>query len=206
MSLFSFGMPLDIKFVLQDIDDRQTVHVKLVQSRKMKALPFLNGETVKGAVSYNIRHAAFVFQNVEKMYESYSDINVKLRYFVRVTVSRRMADVVREKDLGVYFHRQLPKSNSVIKMDVGIKDCLHIEFEYSKSEYHLKDVIVGSTYFLLVRLKIWHMELSIIGRETAGVPPNLYDESETLVRFEIMDGPPNRGETIPIRHSWAVST
>ncbi|KAK5705955.1 Vacuolar protein sorting-associated protein 26 [Elasticomyces elasticus] len=148
MSLFSFGMPLDIRFVLQDIDDRQTVHVKLVQNRKMKALPFLNGETV----SYNIRHAAFVFKNVEKMYESYSDINAKLRYFVRVTVSRRIADVVREKDLGVYFHRQLPRSNSVIKMDAGIKYCLHIEFEYSKSEYHLKDVIVGSTYFLLVRL------------------------------------------------------
>ncbi|KAK3618077.1 Vacuolar protein sorting-associated protein 26 [Elasticomyces elasticus] len=71
-----------------------------------------------------------------EVYESYHDINVKLRYFVDVTVSRRMADVVREKDLGVYSHRQPPESNSVIKMDVGIEDCLHIEFEYSKSEYH----------------------------------------------------------------------
>lgn len=170
----------------------------------------------------------FNFKNVEKQYESYNGINVKLRYFVRVTVSRRMADVIREKDIWVYSYRIPPEMNSSIKMDVGIEDCLHIEFEYSKSKYHLKDVIVGRIYFLLVRLKIKHMELSIIRRETTGVAPNQYNESETLVRFEvslsllralpisggldvicdadmsilgeqIMDGSPSRGETIPIR-------
>lgn len=158
----------------------------------------------------------FNFKNVEKQYESYNGINVKLRYFVRATVSRRVTDVVREKDLWVYSYRIPPETNSSIKMDVGIEDCLHIEFEYSKSKYHLKDVIVGRIYFLLVRLKIKHMELSIIRRETTGAAPNQYNESETLVRFEIMDGSPSRGvltrtcenyltannilgETIPIR-------
>ena len=154
----------------------------------------------------------FNFKNVEKQYESYNGINVKLRYFVRVTVSRRMADVIREKDIWVYSYRIPPETNSSIKMDVGIEDCLHIEFEYSKSKYHLKDVIVGRIYFLLVRLKIKHMELSIIRRETTGVAPNQYNESETLVRFEvwsctfsaflsdllivvqIMDGSPSRGK------------
>ena len=127
----------------------------------------------------------FNFKNVEKQYESYNGINVKLRYFVRVTCSRRMADVIREKDIWVYSYRIPPEINSSIKMDVGIEDCLHIEFEYSKSKYHLKDVIVGRIYFLLVRLKIKHMELSIIRRETTGVAPNQYNESETLVRFEV---------------------
>jgi vacuolar protein sorting-associated protein 26 len=127
----------------------------------------------------------FNFKNVEKQYESYNGINVKLRYFVRVTVSRRMADVIREKDIWVYSYRIPPETNSSIKMDVGIEDCLHIEFEYSKSKYHLKDVIVGRIYFLLVRLKIKHMELSIIRRETTGAAPNQYNESETLVRFEV---------------------
>ena len=36
-----------------------------------------------------------------------------------------------------------------------------------------------------VRLKIKHMELSIIRRETTGAAPNQYNESETLVRFEV---------------------
>lgn len=61
--------------------------------------------------------------------------------------------------------------------------------------YHLKDVIVGKIYFLLVRIKIKHMELSIIRRETTGSPPNQYNESETITKFEIMDGAPVRGET-----------
>ncbi|KAK7203135.1 vacuolar protein sorting-associated protein 26-domain-containing protein [Myxozyma melibiosi] len=141
----------------------------------------------------------FEFRNVEKQFESYNGVNVRLRYFIRVTVGRRMADVIREKDLWVYSFNIPPDTVSSIKMDVGIEDCLHIEFEYSKSRYHLKDVIVGRIYFLLVRLKIKHMELSIVRRETTGTPPNQYNESETLVRFEIMDGAPVRGETIPIR-------
>ena len=141
----------------------------------------------------------FEFKNVEKQYESYHGINVRLRYFVRVTVSRRMPDVVREKDIWVYSYKMPPEQNAPIKMDVGIEDCLHIEFEYSKAKYHLKDVIVGKIYFLLVRLKIKHMELSIIRRETTGSAPNQYNESETITKFEIMDGAPVRGETIPIR-------
>ncbi|KAH9168045.1 hypothetical protein EDB89DRAFT_1993936 [Lactarius sanguifluus] len=32
------------------------------------------------------------------------------------------------------------------------------------------------------------MELSIIRRETTGSPPNQYNESETITKFEIMDG------------------
>ena len=36
------------------------------------------------------------------------------------------------------------------------------------NRYHLKDVIVGKIYFLLVRIKIKHMEIQIIKRETTG--------------------------------------
>ena len=111
----------------------------------------------------------FDFKNVEKLYESYNGINVKLRYFVRVTISRRLASaIVKEKELWVHSFRMPPDMNNAIKMEVGIEDCLHIEFEYSKSKYHLKDVIVGKIYFLLVRIKVKHMELSIIRRETTG--------------------------------------
>jgi len=141
----------------------------------------------------------FNFKNVEKQFESYQGINVKLRYFIRVSISRRMAAENKERDIWVHSFRMPPDSNNSIKMEVGIEDCLHIEFEYNKSKYHLKDVIVGKIYFLLVRIKIKHMELSIIRRETTGAPPNQYNESETITKFEIMDGAPVRGETIPIR-------
>ena len=54
-------------------------------------------------------------------------------------------------------------------------------------------------YFLLVRIKIKHMELNIIRREQAGSGQQQNNESETLVKYELMDGAPVRGECIPIR-------
>ena len=60
--------------------------------------------------------------------------------------------------------------------------------------YHMKDVVVGKIYFLLVRIKIKHMELEIRRRETTGSGPNTYNESETLAKYEVMDGAPVRGE------------
>ena len=55
-------------------------------------------------------------------------------------------------------------------------------------------MIVGRIYFLLVRIKIKHMELSIIRRETTGAVPNQYNESETIAKHEIMDGAPVKGK------------
>nr|XP_054757004.1 vacuolar protein sorting-associated protein 26B-like [Lytechinus pictus] len=135
----------------------------------------------------------FEFLNVEKPYESYTGANVRLRYFLRVTITKRLTDTVREMDLVVHTLSHYPEVNSSIKMEVGIEDCLHIEFEYNKSKYHLKDVIVGKIYFLLVRIKIKHMELAIIKRETTGSGPNTFNENETIAKYEIMDGAPVRG-------------
>ena len=61
----------------------------------------------------------------------------------------------------------------------------------------------GKINFLLVRIKIKHMELAIIRRETAGGGQNTYNESENITKFELMDGAPVKGECIPIRLSLA---
>lgn len=141
----------------------------------------------------------FEFANVEKPYEVYTGSNVRLRYFLRATIVRRLTDIVKEVDIAVHTLCSYPDVLNSIKMEVGIEDCLHIEFEYNKSKYHLKDVIVGKIYFLLVRIKIKHMEISIIKRETTGSGPNIFTENETVAKYEIMDGAPVRGESIPIR-------
>ena len=56
------------------------------------------------------------------------------RYFLRVTVVKRLSDLVREQDIIVHTLSQYPELNNSIKMEVGIEDCLHIEFEYNKSK------------------------------------------------------------------------
>lgn len=124
---------------------------------------------------------------------------MRLRYFLRVTIVRRLTDIVKELDIAVHTLSSYPEMNSSIKMEVGIEDCLHIEFEYNKSKYHLKDVIVGKIYFLLVRIKIKHMEIAIIKKETTGSGPGMSNENENIAKYEIMDGAPVRGESIPIR-------
>lgn len=43
------------------------------------------------------------------------------------------------------------------------------------------------------------MELNIIRKETVGTGQSSVTESETLTKFEVMDGAPVRGENIPIR-------
>jgi len=141
----------------------------------------------------------FEFNQVEKPYETYAGVNVRLRYFLKVTMERRLTNLTKELDLAVHTLATYPEMNNPIKMEVGIEECLHIEFEYNKSKYHLKDVIVGKIYFLLVRIKIKHMEIAIIKRETCGTGPNTYQESENIAKYEIMDGAPVRGESIPIR-------
>jgi len=142
----------------------------------------------------------FEFTAVEKQYESYEGINVRLRYFLRVSVNRNYSGkLVHEETFRVQVVNEAPENNPPIKMEVGIEDCLHIEFEYNKSRYHLRDVVHGKIFFLLVRIKIKNMEVAIIRRESTGSGPNAFNESETVAKFEIMDGAPVRGESIPIR-------
>lgn len=40
--------------------------------------------------------------------------------------------------------------SQAIKMEVGIEDCLHIEFEYDKQKYHLKvRLLACATFFFM---------------------------------------------------------
>ena len=90
------------------------------------------------------------------------------RYFLKVTISRRLSDMTKEMEIGVHTLASYPEINTrlfysmlescmsnapysillqfylskhhllynyfSIKMEVGIEDCLHIEFEYNKSK------------------------------------------------------------------------
>jgi len=142
----------------------------------------------------------FDFENVEKQHESYNGINISLNYYLKVNITRNFStNITKQQELWVRTFSIAPESNSNIKMEVGIEDCLHIEFEYNKSKYHLKDVIIGKIYFLLVRLKIKNMNISLIKKETTGTGLDMYNENKTLSKYEIMDGAPVRGEAIPVR-------
>lgn len=162
----------------------------------------------------------FSFKNMEKELESYRGRNVAVRYVVRVVFERKfLPPLTKEHDVWVQLLGNPPAQEEAIKMEVGIEDCLHIEFEYDRRHYHLQDTIRGKIHFLLVRIKIKHMELAVLRRETSGEgvalaasaaegggapggavdASNIYTETQTLVKYEIMDGAPVKGEVIPVK-------
>ena len=49
-------------------------------------------------------------------------------------IVRRLADISKELDVAVHTLSQFPDMNNSLKMEVGIEDCLHIEFEYNKAK------------------------------------------------------------------------
>ncbi|GFY83401.1 vacuolar protein sorting 26B [Actinidia rufa] len=130
---------------------------------------------------YERKTYPFEFSTVEMPYETYNGVNVRLRpvnshkinwYVLKVTISRGYAGSIMEyQDFVVRNYSPSPPINNSIKMEVGIEDCLHIEFEYNKSKR----------------------------RESTGSGANTHVETETLAKFELMDGAPVRGESIPLR-------
>lgn len=77
----------------------------------------------------------FEFKNVKKQYECFYGVNVRLRYFISLEISRKFSNIIREREIWVYSYPTLPIEISTNKkMEVGIEDCLHIEFEYNKDK------------------------------------------------------------------------
>ncbi len=182
----------------------------------------LSKELAPPGTLYQTTELPFFFRNMDKEHESYRGRNVSVRYFVKVILERKfLPPIQKEHDIWIQVLGKAPQQNEAIKMEVGIEECLHIEFEYERRVYHLQDTILGKIHFLLVRIKIKHMELAVIRRETSGDrvaavrtgtanPPNnsggsdsgnVFTETQTLVKYEIMDGAPVKGEVIPVKLS-----
>ncbi len=145
-------------------------------------------------------HFSFAAANLP--HETFYGVNVRVRYFVRVVVAGKAgAGSVSEKAVEFAVEQQgvRPTADTKIKMEVGIEDFLHIEFEYDREHYALHDVLTGRVFFRLVQLRLKHMELAIIRREKTRTRGFAYAESDTLCKYEVMDGVPARGTVVPLR-------
>jgi vacuolar protein sorting-associated protein 26 len=79
----------------------------------------------------------FAFNKCEKQFESYCGIMVRIRYYIHVVVTRQYNKVTREEEFIVQNYGEEPKINEPILTTVGIEDCLHIEFDFHRSKFHL---------------------------------------------------------------------
>ena len=137
---------------------------------------------------------------MSKKYESYYGINVRVRYYLRVVASRPYrANLVEEKELWIIKKDKEPQGCRPIRMEVGVEDCLQIEFRFDKDTYCLTDALTGSIHFILARIHILHMDIEIIRKEIVGSGDKELIESEVVAKYEIMDGLPVKDEVIPVR-------
>lgn len=159
----------------------------------------------------------FAFED-EKDYESYRGINATVQYFVKVVIQRPLKDVEEQEEVwvskidtqrsaeepdaseGKSYFREKEFGPRSVSMDVGVENMLHIEFKYDKKVFHLKERVLGKVTFKLMDLDLQYGELAIVRKEFIGPGrPNDPVETETMQKFEIMDGTPIVGEVVPIR-------
>lgn len=147
----------------------------------------------------------FSAKQLETQYESYDGINVRVRYFVRVTVTPRNAltNVVKEQTLWFVNKTEAPEVNPTSKTEVGVTGFLHIEVTFAKEKFHLNEVIIGKIFFAKVKLKVRSLEILLLKKEKLGsgliTDENNKTEVTQVGKVEIMDGFPAKGETVPIR-------
>lgn len=112
-------------------------------------------------------------------------------------------NVVKEEDLWVVNFSPPPIVNPMSKTEVGISGFLHIEVHWAKEKFHLREIIFGKIYFSKVKLRIKTMEVLLIKKERLGSglidDENTKMEQVTVGRYEVMDGSPAKGETVPVR-------
>jgi vacuolar protein sorting-associated protein 26 len=76
----------------------------------------------------------FDFETAERQHESYNGINICLNYYLKVTIQKSLSNITKQIEFWQRSYSVPPDVNNNIKMEVGIEDCLHIEFEYNKSK------------------------------------------------------------------------
>jgi len=76
-------------------------------------------ELETAGVLFSDKQYSFDFATVDKPYDSYTGLNVRLRYFLKVTVTRQYApNLQAEQELVVQSTTEPPASLSSIKMEV----------------------------------------------------------------------------------------
>jgi len=158
----------------------------------------------------------FSFSGMEFPYESYFGTLIRVRYFLRLVCESTTSSssglfkvpgpsIPTASETEFIVHKYVSRVScdhlEPLKMEVGIEDCLHIEFEYNRGVYTLNDVIEGQIMFFLARLRVRHMEIDLVCIENVLSSDGTVsvNDTEIVTRFELMDGVPPRHTEVPVR-------
>ena len=89
-----------------------------------------------------------------------------------------------------------PELNANVRMEVGISNAIHMEYELFKNKYSLTDCVIGKIYFIKVSMKVKTIEIHFIKKE---IFCGAKSDPILISKFEIVDGSPADGDIVPIR-------
>ena len=75
---------------------------------------------------------------------------------------------------------------------IVIENLIHVVLEIQKSNYHLRDVIIGKVVFVDVNIRLINMEVQIIRKENVNCNGSVNSECTVMSRYVVMDGTPEK--------------
>jgi len=141
----------------------------------------------------------FHFGGVELPCETYEGRNFQVTYFLRLTIRQWLVNILEEREIMVVLKTFPSLPLYPLTMELGIEGVLHLIFQCNKSNFCLGEIIFGTISIQLIRIHLERMELSILRRESSGHGLACLKDTQTIARFEVVDGTPGRGDVIPFR-------
>lgn len=143
----------------------------------------------------------YSFKDFEGIYDSYQGTHFLINYSLRLIIIRKLFQVKEtfERNFIVQNPIPIPIMNGNCRMEIGVLDKIHLEYELFQTKYHLKDVITGKMYFSNVGVPIVSIEIQLIKTEKINSGDSQLYENIIVGRLEICDGQPFEGDIIPFR-------
>lgn len=141
----------------------------------------------------------FSFDKLDFPVSSYYGPNTNVEYGIEFKVIHRIVDFKETAQFLVFLfsHENKPQP---IHNEIGMTNILHIEFIFPKSDFDCHECVIGRAYFILVKLKVVHMNVSLYCVENYENGGKYIKERTIVDTVELMDGAPVRGDHIPIRY------
>lgn len=172
-------------------------------------ITFLNNKKILLNAGYLTNSISLTsnFTNNNFLIESYNGNNFNINYYIEIKIIRKFLGT-EKKYKKIFFIKNLNKApiiNGNIRLEIGVSNKLHMEYELFESKFHLNDVITGKIFIVDINTLVNYIELNLIKKETVyyeieGLNKKQQKFENIIVgRMEICDGQPYEKTIIPFR-------
>ena len=172
-------------------------------------ITFLNNKKILLNAGYLTNSISLTsnFTNNNFLIESYNGNNFNINYYIEIKIIRKFLGT-EKKYKKIFFIKNINKPpiiNGNIRLEIGVSNKLHMEYELFESKFHLNDVITGKIFIVDINTLVNYIELNLIKKETVyyeieGLNKKQQKFENIIVgRMEICDGQPYEKTIIPFR-------